>query len=167
MGTSLTLRILQASRQDHPHAYGDKIITARIPAGIIGSSPRVWGQVYTFHNNSYLAEDHPHAYGDKRYNNDSEIGSGGSSPRVWGQAGVFLILTVSQRIIPTRMGTSPRLYTLILCHQDHPHAYGDKGNTAQRSYRCMGSSPRVWGQEAIGLSVPERRRIIPTRMGTR
>ena len=146
MGTSLTLRILQASRQDHPHAYGDKIITARIPAGIIGSSPRVWGQVYTFHNNSYLAEDHPHAYGDKITVLKYLANVTGSSPRVWGQGYKNLRNVRRPGIIPTRMGTRMFSKAVTSVSQDHPHAYGDKFVNIWAFCNILGSSPRVWGQ---------------------
>ena len=53
-----------------------------------------------------LKQDHPHAYGDK-FPIVRRISKGlGSSPRVWGQDDNNGKLTVANRIIPTRMGTS-------------------------------------------------------------
>ena len=51
--------------------------------------------------------------------------------------------------------------------EDHPHAYGDKCITFCRFYADIGSSPRVWGQDADTDSKFDNIRIIPTRMGTR
>ena len=70
----------------------------------------------------------------------------GSSPRVWGQVIAEIADTVSDGIIPTRMGTSYIWHCINNGKQDHPHAYGDKrvGIFEQGAYQ--GSSPRVWGQ---------------------
>ena len=70
-----------------------------------GSSPRVWGQM-TQTLDSLYSQDHPHAYGDKIIKRKCFMKATGSSPRVWGQAFCRYSVTVSVRIIPTRMGTS-------------------------------------------------------------
>ena len=134
---------------------------------IIGSSPRVWGQVAVISSDSLKARiiptrmgtsstamtfslwyrDHPHAYGDKYMDEIAFETYGGSSPRVWGQALAVCQFPCVPGIIPTRMGTS-----FIL----------DKF-----PYLRQGSSPRVWGQDyPINLHLLITR-IIPTRMGTR
>ena len=111
--------------RDHPHACGDKLIAELVFICTIGSSPRVWGQVFlqlpmilkphiiptrvgTSHRcrgRQCRTQDHPHACGDKltQYLAVSQIA--GSSPRVWGQVyedGRFLSF---DGIIPTRVGT--------------------------------------------------------------
>ena len=45
MGTSSKTLYFQTTMKDHPHAYGDKVYNAPNGDFIIGSSPRVWGQV--------------------------------------------------------------------------------------------------------------------------
>ena len=70
---------------DHPHAYGDKGRFRWKILNVLGSSPRVWGQVDININitngigiiptrmgtrnnisiDKFADEDHPHAYGDK------------------------------------------------------------------------------------------------------
>ena len=106
MGTSRQVTFSIVDFGDHPHAYGDKTsgyfpsVTGR------GSSPRVWGQVFSknrqkrgeriiptrmgtsacrvrFHAYGW---DHPHAYGDKVGHLGDDYSYIGSSPRVWGQA---------------------------------------------------------------------------------
>ena len=72
-------------KKDHPHACGDKFHKPRYLVGSLGSSPRVWGQVFTFTitknelriiptrvgtrtaQGAVIAtrKDHPHACGDK------------------------------------------------------------------------------------------------------
>ena len=53
-----------------------------------------------------LKWDHPHAYGDKEVSDIADEMSDGSSPRVWGQELICPHCKSSDRIIPTRMGTS-------------------------------------------------------------
>ncbi len=93
-----------------------------------------------------LTKDHPHACGDKYLDFYIEYISQGSSPRVWGQVIVFICLLLSSGIIPTRVGTSFVLYPESAPDKDHPHACGDKGQTAKKKETYQGSSPRVWGQ---------------------
>mgnify|MGYP001786062299 CR=1 FL=1 len=69
MGTSKPLVLYMTSLRDHPHAYGDKFISIGVFCALIGSSPRVWGQV-----------------------SDT------------------LTVTGAARIIPTRMGTSVKVF---------------------------------------------------------
>ena len=85
MGTRIEKCISYSLRQDHPHAYGDKLSTRGSDTQGEGSSPRVWGQVdkkfddlsakriiptrmgtrtSPFHIVD-MYKDHPHAYGDK------------------------------------------------------------------------------------------------------
>ena len=47
MGTSTAKDLFNASSRDHPHAYGDKELNLKWDFGLIGSSPRVWGQAAT------------------------------------------------------------------------------------------------------------------------
>ena len=51
-------------------------------------------------------------------------------------------------------------------HKDHPHACGDKKDSIELSQPQAGSSPRVWGQEILGMGDKAEERIIPTRVGT-
>ena len=57
-----------------------------------------------------IRKDHPHAYGDKKDDQYLIVSAKGSSPRVWGQDHRFRCYAVTYRIIPTRMGTSTKLY---------------------------------------------------------
>ena len=133
MGTSLSMLFQNFLHRDHPHAYGDKPVRIFEQSAYQGSSPRVWGQeddyrrllscrgiiptrmgtrsTYTRHRNPL--RDHPHAYGDKRQIACEKINKMGSSPRVWGQDPTAIIAQKACRIIPTRMGTSPK--TFLYC----------------------------------------------------
>ena len=71
-------------------------------------------------------QDHPHACGDKIRSAASSSNSLGSSPRVWGQVVTAKEASILAGIIPTRVGTSQRLYYVGSGSEDHPHACGDK-----------------------------------------
>ena len=45
MGTSDSGRKIYHGKEDHPHACGDKKRNSAIVYQLLGSSPRVWGQV--------------------------------------------------------------------------------------------------------------------------
>ena len=111
--------------------------------------------------------DHPHAYGDKVGAYNFVMKWLGSSPRVWGQGYQLFPVYRLMRIIPTRMGTRDFLPDNIFHNWDHPHAYGDKSIGIPVQFSGAGSSPRVWGQDVIGVLYDRWAGIIPTRMGTR
>ena len=173
--------------EDHPHAYGDKAFSYGKISFMIGSSPRVWGQVssvgfpiaccriiptrmgtsYRRHLLFVQKKDHPHAYGDKFSIFPVFSKVSGSSPRVWGQDFRCCYRCFKIGIIPTRMGTSPQTSLQQHKTQDHPHAYGDKLLFLCFPLYLRGSSPRVWGQAVTSVGAFRFPRIIPTRMGTR
>ena len=64
------------------------------------------------------------------------------------------------------MGTSVSRIWRGKCHEDHPHAYGDKFEMLPLVSLSIGSSPRVWGQVVFPPCPLGCLRIIPTRMGT-
>ena len=154
---------------------------------MLGSSPRVWGQVFVGcslvgasgiiptrmgtsceEKNKYrLTWDHPHACGDKLISDLSEDGFSGSSPRVWGQVSILSSAISLRRIIPTRVGTRRFRRRMPRCSWDHPHACGDKAASYLQCPITIGSSPRVWGQVSSIATYNFEARIIPTRVGTR
>ena len=112
-------------------------------------------------------QDHPHACGDKMLTKSPVKPAPGSSPCVWGQAPFGTLLSLLQRIIPMRVGTSLMLRTDAKSFQDHPHACGDKGAFSSLLTSTRGSSPCVWGQATFAVRINSFTRIIPMRVGTR
>ncbi len=110
--------------------------------------------------------DHPHACGDKQQAQKTRLYDSGSSPRVWGQAVNFVTVRTSERIIPTRVGTSLGQLSHIALYEDHPHACGDKLIDRFEDLSNLGSSPRVWGQVVLYVYLLLFHGIIPTRVGT-
>ena len=133
---------------------------------VVGSSPRVWGQVdeeikvanhrriiptrvgtrVVYPARCSKVRDHPHACGDKFVSSIVSPNIAGSSPRVWGQVLPLTPLPLFGRIIPTRVGTSCWGCGSGSEGRDHPHACGDKESCPASSLFELGSSPRVWGQ---------------------
>ncbi len=46
MGTRNSVINGYSVNEDHPHAYGDKVMLSESTSPEQGSSPRVWGQVF-------------------------------------------------------------------------------------------------------------------------
>ena len=85
VGTRIAGKEVCVCEKDHPHACGDKFFNSGQLGFILGSSPRVWGQVRicggqstwsgiiptrvgtscVYDAFSIWSEDHPHACGDK------------------------------------------------------------------------------------------------------
>ena len=172
--------------RDHPHACGDKFVSLYTLKPLMGSSPRVWGQVtednYTyaltgiiptrvgtsreFITRTETKKDHPHACGDKSFLISRAQYFPGSSPRVWGQVFYVFLRFFLCRIIPTRVGTRISSSSYSVIGKDHPHACGDKFKNHVIGAKDEGSSPRVWGQESNSVPICQYLRIIPTRVGT-
>ena len=187
MGTSARSACDLPYVQDHPHACGDKYFCQVRHRHVVGSSPRVWGQVSASSSfNKYKGiiptrvgtsgivdmshithQDHPHACGDKYFCQVRHRHVVGSSPRVWGQVSASSSFNKYKGIIPTRVGTSGIVDMSHITHQDHPHACGDKTDDKTSTRTDNGSSPRVWGQERCSARIPPTAGIIPTRVGTR
>ena len=146
VGTRIYTKEGKNHHQDHPHACGDKCCVPAFVVAAVGSSPRVWGQVFTVKICTDLcgiiptrvgtsfsfcfiyaaAWDHPHACGDKKGAKSKCAKCAGSSPRVWGQVTYRTQSKSAKGIIPTRVGTSELLYVWHSGYSDHPHACGDK-----------------------------------------
>ena len=145
--TSRRVISLLLSRRDHPHACGDKRHHVFLSASKTGSSPRVWGQVFFYAQQTAALRIIPTRVGTSETNCPMSDRQRGSSPRVWGQVSHPGGERQQQGIIPTRVGTSIRFLRLTVNQWDHPHACGDK--------------------RVICLYHVEIVRIIPTRVGTR
>ena len=136
----------------------DGVFTRIIPT-------RVGTSIYTILNISN-DKNYPHACGDKQTFTGNGSATTGSSPRVWGQVFPQPFQAESTGIIPTRVGTSGGLCQYRLTVRDHPHACGDKAETAFEAISGEGSSPRVWGQVRRYRMITLAGGIIPTRVGT-
>ena len=94
------------------------------------------------------------------------MAAAGSPPRVWGRLLLTTCNGVSMRFTPTRVGTTRILRIEFAPNPVHPHACGDDLSTRMTCPCETGSPPRVWGRHAEYITLIERRRFTPTRVGT-
>ena len=66
MGTSGVKSARLQNREDHPHAYGDKSVYDALAIGQLGSSPRVWGQVFMLIRTAYTVRIIPTRMGTSK-----------------------------------------------------------------------------------------------------
>ena len=91
--------------------------------------------------------------------------SGGSSPRVWGIPDSWFISPKLGRFIPTRVGNTDTSTIFRGIIAVHPHACGEYCVCVRAHGICSGSSPRVWGIQALRAATAAHLRFIPTRVG--
>ena len=126
----------------------------------------MWGQCCTRWYPTRPRSVHPHVCGDSSFVPSYIWRMVGSSPRVWGQLRRGGCGRKNPRFIPTCVGTVDRGNRQRPDSTVHPHVCGD---SCQRGYllcRCVGSSPRVWGQFGDGKAELIEFRFIPTCVGT-
>ena len=90
----------------------------------------------------------------------------GSSPHAWGPPPGDTSQTNVERIIPTRVGTTPMQRSSRRTPEDHPHTRGDHSTSISASGSGGGSSPHAWGPHRPRDGHAAVLRIIPTRVGT-
>ena len=166
MGTSWLFACRSVRCRDHPHACGDKPLILLFSRAYVRIIPTRVGTSSPNSPGSSCPQDHPHACGDKLLLSKPPSGMPGSSPRVWGQERYSQVTVLTNRIIPTRVGTSTQFLHNLNWARDHPHACGDKLSISSRICATLGSSPRVWGQGPQLSAARQAARIIPTRVGT-
>ena len=171
--------------QEHPHACGENIILAFLSRFLIGTSPRVWGELghqeqrKTIRRNIptrvgrtkpckglvCTSPEHPHACGENLVSIAPTGASIGTSPRVWGERKSRIQLTHGNRNIPTRVGRTCRGRKRVRLWPEHPHACGENTSRVGIWYSFHGTSPRVWGEPAFQVEEVGLIRNIPTRVG--
>ncbi len=131
----------------HPHVCGDNANERHTVYAMLGSPPRVWGQLQrlTVVRVPVLAV-HPHVCGDNHVQTYSKLLCGGSPPRVWGQRRSRSCVSLFLRFTPTCVGTTAAYARAALINAVHPHVCGDNGAQLFTSANQNGSPPRVWGQ---------------------
>ena len=69
------------------------------------------------------------------------------------------------RFIPTPVGNTAALLTLMITNPVHPHACGEHNTIAQLTADANGSSPRLWGTLEVAEAIRDGERFIPTPVG--
>ena len=129
----------------HPHACGEHVwVYLGLKPGD-GSSPRMWGTrgfyrslisiqrfIPTHVGNTPSIQSlqsklsvHPHACGEHTHFTHVFTKYFGSSPRMWGTLKPLTLGRGPRRFIPTHVGNTTNLQTLLIMTAVHPHACGE------------------------------------------
>ena len=189
----------------HPHACGEHDIPRLIRRPDDGSSPRMWGTLIneniigdilrfipTHVGNttfpivcSTITAVHPHACGEHLKLLLTNRRMTGSSPRMWGTRHPDTRNVDKIRFIPTHVGNTHCLISILFAVSVHPHACGEhawgdivSGLSSVHPHACgehrrgrivvgveSGSSPRMWGTRPGRGRSRRGRRFIPTHVG--
>ena len=149
----------------HPHARGERIITAALAIATYGSSPRPWGTRQPDHSRKTLAAVHPHARGERKRYAVRLLQSFGSSPRPWGTHAADRPDPLERRFIPTPVGKAPIAGVAFAARSVHPHARGERPTWHGLFLYLFGSSPRPWGTHGHRNQCDDCKRFIPTPVG--
>ncbi len=90
----------------------------------------------------------------------------GPSPRAWGLRERGHLRGPRVRAIPTCVGTTALLPSVLTLLTGHPHVCGDYTWDDGTHWDYTGPSPRVWGLRGLGVPAPRSGRAIPTCVGT-
>ena len=169
----------------HPHACGEHCVIQAPKKGYAGSSPRLWGTLWSAASicvfprfiptpvGNTLGRSHahvqgavhPHACGEHLVSMIITAVAAGSSPRLWGtlpRSGTVMIWT---RFIPTPVGNTPPHRQDLPGLPVHPHACGEHNVRRGMDDDSTGSSPRLWGTPLLLVSTTSQSRFIPTPVG--
>ena len=176
---------VQLPRPDHPHVRGENHRAAIEAVGIVGPSPRAWGEheynvvaigvmrtiptcVGRTSSDSlsrFCPPDHPHVRGENCVSISFSQCGHGPSPRAWGEREVSFPTLPQFRTIPTCVGrtTTPAIPAPAM--PDHPHVRGENLFRRFSGELCSGPSPRAWGEHGGAGKFRLAIRTIPTCVG--
>ena len=166
VGRTKSCMVIIRPSTDHPHARGENVFPVQVPEAATGPSPRAWGELWLLHVarhcgrtiptrvgrtptaiKCFLAQtDHPHARGENKVAQLGRVTAHGPSPRAWGEPVITPWPMARARTIPTRVGRTVPLPTMLPYWPDHPHARGENFRTRFRFILGRGPSPRAWGE---------------------
>ncbi len=108
---------------------------------------------------------HPHACGEHLRWGPSVQRRPGSSPRLWGTRRECASSGHAKRFIPTPVGNTALSSDIPAFISVHPHACGEHGRMSGAGCCKTGSSPRLWGTQAMRIMRRYGARFIPTPVG--
>ena len=175
----------QAILRDHPRGCGEKSCPLPMLWLMMGSSPRVRGEVFIARANAapigiipagagrraivnrggFVGRDHPRGCGEKSIVGVVVGAVEGSSPRVRGEELCPSACQAPFGIIPAGAGRSPGEPRGPPGTRDHPRGCGEKSPTPSGTSARSGSSPRVRGEAGEVTLRQAREGIIPAGAG--
>ena len=149
-GTTRSSHRVTVIKRDHPRACGDNDVILNGYQEILGSPPRLRGQLVIVHfQTSFhritpalagttigkgivfdVNRDHPRACGDNEQPHEHVGYDWGSPPRLRGQLGIHHGIFHFAGITPALAGTTSHLLVVGSVTGDHPRACGDNIDTS-------------------------------------
>ena len=123
------------------------------------------GNTCSFNRQPCRDSVHPHACGEYWNHEARRPVKYGSSPRMWGIQFPAPPQIMARRFIPTHVGNTNPIETLMGYEKVHPHACGEYIKIHHSHNTKQGSSPRMWGIPSMLPNVEAGRRFIPTHVG--
>ena len=124
----------------------------------VGRTPRQAGTDDSF-------PDHPHVGGENLRWSPNSWQPTGPSPRGWGERSGASSPGKESRTIPTWVGRTNTVLSVIWLKPDHPHVGGENSGPSTCELATYGPSPRGWGERAGAEQSRSRQRTIPTWVG--
>ncbi len=186
VGSAVSLACSSPRWAVHPHACGERVISAVVVRSGNGSPPRVWGarddagaiprrvrftptrvgSAPVTRSAVSLLAVHPHACGERIYGEDVDSSAAGSPPRVWGAPRQAIVDPPLRRFTPTRVGSASAWRAAPSWCSVHPHACGERTYDVPLAPGAGGSPPRVWGARDCFRACMASLRFTPTRVGS-
>ena len=185
VGNADPRRWWRPARPVHPHARGERSLSAQPRHASLGSSPRTWGTLLddarpqpqrrfipTHVGNASQVElpsanitVHPHARGERTSSSSGVQSPSGSSPRTWGTLDLAHAAVHGRRFIPTHVGNAvASCYAPAATYGSSPRTWGTLLSHLLRQFH-VGSSPRTWGTQQFKKGSVVLSRFIPTHVG--
>ena len=153
----------------HPHACGEYDGQSDESRQFVGSSPRMWGILVVIKLHAarvrfipthvgntrakagapVMPSVHPHACGEYLFLGLLHGHIAGSSPRMWGIPPWLTAWMRARRFIPTHVGNTSSMSSVGMQNAVHPHACGEYYFRVLEPGSYVGSSPRMWGIQAL------------------
>ena len=128
--------------------------------------PTPVGSIFTDRPASAPVTVHPHACGEYLGSPAHRNWGVGSSPRLWGVSCERMSAILTERFIPTPVGSIKPISPCGSPWPVHPHACGEYGEVRRLVSHTSGSSPRLWGVCLRRLILDVLSRFIPTPVGS-
>ena len=171
--------------RDHPRVCGEKQSTMCRMRNVLGSPPRVRGEVNFCSSHVFVVwitpacagrrviedmccsrpMDHPRVCGEKAVEMHRAVFMQGSPPRVRGEGCHQPAGRTGRGITPACAGRRSKRNTAKLARQDHPRVCGEKSRRAGGADECRGSPPRVRGEAKSTCRDARGIRITPACAG--
>ena len=170
---------------DHPRVCGEHAERSATPWDTPGSSPRMRGTLPTSfsavfgggiipayagntgikHIEADALRDHPRVCGEHRTIEETLSNRTGSSPRMRGTHEKTDVAIRKPGIIPAYAGNTYLQYIQVANPRDHPRVCGEHPSQTPETLLNVGSSPRMRGTQAAGVSDSGGAGIIPAYAG--